>query len=56
MIDKKERVREDFYNFFTFGEWGKASDYDLCVNSSLLGIEGSARFIIDYGRSAGLIK
>ena len=56
MIDKKERAREDFYNFFTFGEWGKASDYDLCVNSSLLGIEGSAKFIIDFGRSAGLIK
>ena len=56
MIDKKERAREDFYNFFTFGEWGQASDYDLCVNSSLLGIEGSAKFIIDFGRSAGLIK
>lgn len=56
MIDKKDRVRADFYNFFTFGEWGKASDYDLCVNSSLLGIEGSAQFIIDFGRSSGLIK
>ena len=56
MIDKKERARSEFYNFFTFGEWGRSSDYDLCVNSSLLGIEGSARFIVDFGRSAGLIK
>lgn len=56
MIEKKEKVRADFYNFFTFGEWGKSSDYDLCVNSSLLGIEGSAKFIIDFGRSAGIIK
>ncbi len=54
-IGKQDRTRETYYNFFTFGDWGAASDYDICVDSSLLGIEGTADFIIDFGRKAGLI-
>ena len=56
LIEKKDRGRAEYYNFFTFGHWGKAAGYDLCVDSSLLGIEGTARFIIDFGRRAGLIR
>lgn len=55
-IGKQDRTRETYYNFFTFGNWGDAADYDLCVDSSLLGIEGTSDFIIDFGRKAGLIK
>ena len=54
-IGKQDRTRETYYNFFTFGNWGDAADYDLCVDSSLLGIEGTSDFIIDFGRKAGLI-
>ena len=54
-ILKKDRSRSEYYNFFTFGDWGVASNYDLCLDSSLLGIEGSADFVIDFGRRAGLI-
>lgn len=56
MIVKKEHERQAYYNFFTFGEWGKSSDYDLCLNSSVMGIKGSADYIIAFGRAAGLIK
>lgn len=56
LIEKKDRGRAEFYNFFTFGHWGKAAGYDLCVDSSILGIEGTAEFIIDFGRRSGLIK
>ena len=56
LIEKRDKGRAEYYNFFTFGHWGKASGYDLCVDSSLLGIEGTARFIIDFGRKAGLVR
>jgi len=56
LIAKTEKGRRDFYNFFTYGDWGCASDYDLCIDSSLLGIEGTADYIIDFGRRAGLIN
>lgn len=55
LIDKKDKARAEYYNFFTFGHWGKAAGYDLCVDSSILGIEGTADFIIDFGRKAGLL-
>lgn len=56
MIEKQDKSRAAYYNFFSFGNWGAASDYDLCMDSSLLGIEGTADYIIDYGRKAGLIR
>ena len=55
LIAKKDRLRAEYYNFFTVGEWGAASGYDLCLDSSRLGIEGSADFIIEFGRKAGLL-
>jgi len=54
-ILKKERARRDYYNFFTFGNWGVASNYDLCLDSSLLSIEDAAEVIIDFGKKSGLI-
>lgn len=55
-IGRQDRTRETYYNFFTFGNWGASTDYDLCIDSSILGIEGTADYIIDFGRKAGLIK
>lgn len=54
-ILRKDKMRSEYYNFFTFGEWGVASNYDLCIDSSLLGINGTAEAIVDFGRRAGLI-
>ena len=54
-ILRKEKNRENYYNFFTLGNWGVASNYDLCLDSSRLGLEGCADMIIDFGRKAGLI-
>lgn len=54
-IQKKEKDRENFYNYYTFGNWGVASTYDLCVDTSLLGVEGTADFIIDFARRTGMI-
>ena len=55
MLEKRDKGREEYYNYYTFGDWGKASNYDLCVDSSILDIEGTAEFIIDFARKAGLL-
>ena len=55
LIEKKDRGREEYYNYYTFGNWGVASTYDLCIDSSILGIEGTADHIIDFARKAGLL-
>ena len=56
LMRKKVRTRETYYNYYTFGNWGVASNYDLCVDSSVLGIEGTADMIIDFCRRAGLLS
>lgn len=56
LMRKKDRTRETYYNYYTFGAWGQAANYHLCIDSSVLGIDGTAEYIIDFGRRAGLIK
>ena len=55
LIRTKDRSREEYYNFFTFGNWGVALNYDLCLDSSLLGIEKTAEFIVEFCRMRGLL-
>ena len=55
LIEEKDSKREEYYNYYTFGDWGKASTYDLCIDSSILGIEGTADLIIEFARRKELI-
>ena len=55
LMRRKDRTRETYYNYYTFGAWGQAANYNLCVDSSVLGIDGTAEYIIDFARRARLI-
>lgn len=44
-IERCEAQRATYYNFYTSKKWGAAASYDLCVNSSMLGWEGTAELI-----------
>jgi len=46
MIIKKDKQRQSYYNYYSSKKWGRADSYDLCINSSLLGIEGTVKLII----------
>lgn len=41
-VDKK---RAKYYNYYTDKKWGEARQYDLCVNSSLLGIDETVNLL-----------
>jgi cytidylate kinase len=49
-IKQQDDCRASYYNYYTGKQWGHSESYDLCVNSSLLGIEETARFIADFIR------
>ena len=55
LILKREKEREAYYNYITFGNWGVASNYDLCIDSSILGFEGTADLIIEFARKRGYL-
>ena len=46
MINKMDKSRSIYYNYYTNKKWGEASGYTLCVDSSRLGISGAAQTII----------
>jgi len=48
LIDKIESRRAAYYNYYTGKQWGNSASYDLCVNSSVLGIDGTVDYIIEF--------
>lgn len=48
MIIKKDKQRQSYYNYYSSKKWDRADSYDLCINSSILGIEGTVNLIIQY--------
>lgn len=51
IINNGESDRASYYDYYTGKKWGHSSGYDLCVNSSRLGIEGTALLISQYVRN-----
>ena len=45
MLMKKDKQRSSYYNYYSSNKWGDAKSYDLCLNSSFLGIDGSVEMI-----------
>ena len=41
-----DRNRERHYEYYTDAHWGKANEYDICINSSTFGIEKSADMLV----------
>lgn len=46
VINKTDRRRASYYNFYTGNKWGKYDNYDMAINSSTLGIEETAKLIV----------
>ena len=46
--EKKNKLRAEYYNFYTDKKWGDAASYDLSIDASLLGTQATAMFIIDF--------
>lgn len=47
IVEKEDKRRASYYNYFSNKKWGDPHSYDLCINSSIFGLEGSARIIAD---------
>lgn len=48
IINKTDKRRASYYNFYTGNKWGKFDNYDLMINSSTLGIDATAELIARY--------
>lgn len=48
LIESGEHERAAYYNYYTGKRWGDSSSYDLCVNTSRLGLEGTVEFVAEF--------
>ena len=42
---KTDKERSSYYNYYSSKKWGRADSYDYCLNSSVLGIDGTVELI-----------
>lgn len=48
LIEKTDKKRASYYNYYSNKVWGAAGSYHLCINSSFLGIDESVDFIKEF--------
>ncbi len=48
MMNKKDKSRQSYYNYYSSKKWGRADSYDLSINSSILGIDGTVQLLAQY--------
>lgn len=44
-IKRIDKLRANHYKYYTEKDWNKHSNYDICINSDVLGVENSANLI-----------
>ncbi|MZP65518.1 MAG: cytidylate kinase-like family protein, partial [Bacteroidales bacterium] len=45
LIERTDKGRSSYYNYFSGKTWGAAASYHLCINTSLSGIDETVRLI-----------
>ena len=48
LIQKTDKSRASYYNYYTNKKWGEATGYDLCLNTGTLGIDGTIHMIREF--------
>ena len=49
-IQKADRQRASYYNYYAAGKWGHVENYNLCIDTGAVGVEGAVEQIIDFVR------
>lgn len=45
VVNKTDKERSSYYNYYSSKEWGSSDSYQLCIDSGKFGIEGSVALI-----------
>lgn len=47
-LEKADKKRSSYYNYYSNKIWGAAATYHLCINSSVLGLDGTTEYIKEF--------
>ena len=48
---KTDKKRASYYNYYSSKRWGDSKSYDLCINSSKVGMDGAIKIIKDFAEA-----
>ncbi len=51
LIKQVDKDRSSYYKYYTDQVWGDRENYELCINSARVGVQGAAKVIKDYAES-----
>ncbi len=52
LMEESDKKRRHYHNYYSERKWGDSRAYDLCINSSHLGVNGTAEIIESYIKEA----
>ena len=47
---KLDKKRSSYYYYYASKRWGDSRSYDLCINSSAVGIDGAVKIILEFAK------
>ena len=48
MIQKTDKKRANYYNYYSNKKWGDSRSYHLTLDSSVLGFDGCCKMILEH--------
>ena len=55
-LEEKDKRRKAYYKHYTGKDWGMYTNYDLSLNTSVVGVERAAQIIVDVAKHPGEVK
>lgn len=56
LILKTDKRRASYYNYYSNKKWGNSKSYHLCLDSSLIGVDGAVEIILNYVKQKELFQ
>ena len=48
IVLKTDKKRASYYNYYSSRKWGELNNFDLCINSDAVGIDGAVKLILQF--------
>ena len=48
LMEKADKKRAAYYNYYSYKTWGAASTYHLCIDSSVMGIDRTVEYLLQF--------
>ncbi|HKK94780.1 MAG TPA: cytidylate kinase-like family protein [Anaerovoracaceae bacterium] len=53
LVNQVDKQRKRYYEYYSDKKWGNSTTYDLCINTSALGIDSTVNLIYDFVKNHG---